>query len=65
MSKAKTHEDFLREMKEKHPNIKVLGTYKNNKTKVKCKCLIDNNIWETTPNKLLYANHGCHLCGGS
>ncbi len=58
----KTHEEFILEIKEKNPNIEILGEYINSKTKIKCKCKIDNNEFEITPSDLLN-NHGCPKCG--
>lgn len=45
-----------------HPDIEVLGTYVNNHSTIKCKCKIDDNIWETTPANLLQG-HSCPVCG--
>ena len=58
----KTTEDFITEMKTINPDIKILGDYINNQTKIKCKCKIDNNEWEATPNTLLH-KEGCPECG--
>ena len=52
-------------MKELHPSIEVLGVYKDSCSPIKCKCLIDGYEWETTPNKLVNAKHGCPKCGKS
>ena len=61
---TKTHEEFIKEMKEINPNIEILGEYVNKRTKIKCKCKIDNHIWYATPNNLLYNNSGCPKCVG-
>ena len=61
--KRKTHEQFVAEMKEIHPNIEVLGQYVNANIKIKCKCLIDNYEWEATPNHLLNGTK-CPKCSG-
>lgn len=58
----KYNEQFLKEMKDKNPNIKILSNYIDAKTKVICKCLIDNFIWDVRPNDLLNG-HGCPKCG--
>lgn len=42
------------------PNIEVLGKYVNNKVKIKVKCTICGNEWETSPNTLL---RGCGCPG--
>lgn len=66
--KAKpTHEEFLNKFYEKNEHaqdIEILGTYKNNHTKILCKCKIDGHEWEVKPNNLLQG-YGCPLCGGS
>ena len=57
-----TNEEFLFQLKDINPNIIPLEEYINNKTKIKCKCLIHNYIWDTTPNKLLTRRTGCPKC---
>ena len=61
MRQRKTNEEFIREMKNINPNIKILGSYSNAHTKVDYQCLIDNNIWCATPNNLLQGK-GCPVC---
>ena len=56
-----SHNDFELKMKEIHPNILLVNKYINNKTKIKCKCLIDDYEWEALPNNLL-KGCGCHKC---
>lgn len=60
--RRKTHKKFIEEMKEKHPEIKVLGTYVNNKTKIECLCNICKTEWSAFPNNLLQKT-GCPQCG--
>ena len=60
----KTTEEFKQEIEEINDNIEILGEYKSNKTKIKCKCKIDGHEWEATPNSLLN-NHGCPKCNES
>lgn len=61
MTRKKTHEEFINEVKNTHPNIIILGVYKNNKTKIKCKCKKCGYEWETTSNNLLKSK-GCREC---
>ena len=61
MGKQKTHEQFVSEMKIQHPNIQILSPYINSKTKLLCKCLIDNYEWMQTPNSL-QQGIGCPKC---
>ena len=62
--RTKVHEDFIQEFYKKNKNaenIEILGEYKGNKTKIKCRCKKDGYIWETTPNTLLKGS-GCPKC---
>ena len=60
----KTHEEFINELREINNNIEVLGKYKDNKTKIKCKCKIDGHEWEAIPKHLLN-RVGCPKCNES
>lgn len=60
--RTKTHEHFIKEMSELHPNIEVLGKYANAYTKILCRCKIDGYEWYATPYNLL-SNKGCPKCG--
>ena len=62
MAKRKTHEEFVKEISVKHPNIKILTEYKNAKSKIKCECLIDGCVWEVSPTNLLNSEFGCPKC---
>ena len=52
----KTTEQFIKEIKEINSDIKVLGEYINNRTKIKVRCKTCGHIWEATPDSLL---QGC------
>ena len=60
----KTQEIFEKELFEINPNIKVIGKYINNHTKIKCECLICGNIWNPTPKELICEKLGCNVCSG-
>jgi len=63
MSRKKTYDEFIDEMKVKHPDIEVLSKeYNGNKEKVQCKCLVDGNVWWARPDNLLNGA-GCRVCG--
>lgn len=49
----KTHEDFIRELENKNPNIIVTGKYITNKDPISCKCKICNHQWTSLPSRLL------------
>lgn len=59
--KTKTHEQFVKEMKQVNPNIDFLTEYKNTGARIKCKCLVDGFEWDATPHILL-EGHGCPEC---
>ena len=53
MSRKKTHEEFVEEMKIVNPNIKIVSRYQSAQEKVMCNCLICDNDWPAKPNNLL------------
>ena len=59
--KPRTPESFVDDMKNINPNIKILGNYIDNKTKIECRCLICDNEWDVLPKSLLQ-RHGCPNC---
>lgn len=63
MPRRKTHEDFVTEIKNKFPNIAVIGVYTNNKTKIEFQCLIDGCLhkWLARPDNIL-SGYGCPEC---
>ena len=61
MSKTKTHAKFVEEIHNLNSNIEILDKYKNSKTKLKFKCLIDNTLWYANPSNLL-SGKGCPQC---
>lgn len=65
MSKRLTIEYIKEELKSINPNIKIISdTYRNNREKLKCVCLLDGYEFEMNWNKLK-AGRGCWKCGGS
>ena len=57
----KTTETFVDEVKNINPNIEIIGEHINSKTKIKCRCIVDNYEWEATPSNLL-KGRGCPEC---
>ena len=57
----KTHEEFVAQLKNINPNIKILGKYIGAKHKIECRCKVCNNKWSTTPDHLLHGK-GCIEC---
>lgn len=62
LSKAKTHEDFVEEMLKIHPNIKVIGKYKNANKRIQVKCNTCGYEWNGVPASML-SGDGCRKCG--
>ena len=60
--RKKTHQEFVAEIAIKHPNIKIVSTYVDSRTKISCKCKICGNKWDVLPTSLL-RGHGCRICG--
>ncbi len=58
---SKTTDQFIDELKQINPTIKVMGEYVNNKTKLTVQCLCCNHVWDVVPASLLNG-HGCPVC---
>lgn len=58
----KTQEEFVNQMKEKHPNIEVVGEYVNNRVKVECKCKTCGKTFMGTPHAMLDGGNDCPNC---
>ena len=53
LSRNKSHEEYVEEVKIKNPVIKVIGIYINAKTKITHKCKVCNKIWDSYPTNIL------------
>lgn len=62
MSRKKTHEEYVIQVKNVNPNIDVIEKYIDAKTKILHECKIDHNQWSARPNNILNGK-GCPLCG--
>jgi hypothetical protein len=63
MSAKRTEEQFLKEMLDIHPTIKVLEKYIKKSKEVKCECLVCKNIFSKKPSNLVTARKsGCPKC---
>lgn len=62
MPRKRTHEEFVKELQVKLPNIVPLEEYKNNNTKIRCRCLIHDEVCESTPKRLLAGHQCCKKC---
>ena len=60
-SKTKLHRQFIEEVSLTNSTIVVLAEYINNKTKIKCKCIICEYIWYPIASSLIQG-YGCPKC---
>lgn len=60
--KRKTHEQFVQQMQELHPNLTVLSEYKGDRIKVKCYCNIHKITFDNTPGRLIQNDYLCPKC---
>lgn len=60
----KTNEQFIKELKEKNPDVLPLENYIDAKTKIKLKCNICGHIWYNNPNSILSGKR-CPECFGT
>ena len=61
MPRRKTHDEFVSEMEQTHPNLRVIGEYKGDKEYVDVYCVIHNYIFPTKPNWLHHGSN-CKFC---
>lgn len=58
---AKSHNDFVSELKKISPTINIKSQYVSSHKKIKCQCSICNYEWMTTPHSLLRGDR-CPKC---
>ena len=61
MSKKRTHEEYVDELKIKNPCVEVVGQYIDANTNTMHHCLVHDVFWETKPSRVLN-RHGCKEC---
>ena len=62
MNKLKSEDEYVVELSEKNPNVKLIGKYYDSLTPTEHLCLIHNVIWKPTPARVL-SGGGCYQCG--
>lgn len=62
MSRKRTNEEFLLEIKKLNPTYDILSEYINCDTNVLCHCNVHNVNFNATPYNLLKGKVGCELC---
>ena len=61
LGRKKSHEQFVRELKEKNPNVVAVDTYAGAKEKMTFRCLVHDVEWRATPSNML-KGCGCQKC---
>lgn len=64
MSRKKTHEEYIEELAEKNPDIKVLEQYNGANVAILHQCKTHNVTWKAYPTNVL-RGHGCPKCGNN
>lgn len=63
MGKRKTHEEYLKQLKDKNISIIPLENYVDAKTKILHRCMVCNYEWTVTPSNII-SSYGCPSCNG-
>ncbi len=62
LAKSKTHEEFIKEMEDRLPDIKVIGKYENANRRILVECKKCGFQWKGVPANLIRGD-GCRKCG--
>ena len=62
MPRKQTHEEFVQDIKNINPTIKIIGKYQKAKERIECSCNICNFEWNPMAYSLKYGI-GCPNCG--
>lgn len=62
--KRKPHDVFLKQVKQKHPRITILGQYENSHSEILCRCDVCGNEWSPIAQSLI-TGYGCSNCSGN
>lgn len=57
----KTHDDFIKEITEINPSVRILGRYTTAKSRIDCECLVCGHKWSPFADDL-HAGKGCPIC---
>lgn len=58
----RTHDEYVNDVKSINPNLDVVDTFIDVKTKIRHRCLIHNIEWMTTPDSVLNSMGLCSQC---
>lgn len=62
MPRKKTHEEYVKELHEKVPHIRVNEEYKGNRVPIEHYCTKHDIAWDTAPFNILQRRNGCKKC---
>lgn len=63
-TRKKSHEQYIKELADKNPNIQAIETYVNANTNIMHRCIVCGYEWMARPSHLLHGL-GCPSCNGS
>ena len=63
--RTKSHDQYVRELKIKSPEIEVIGRYRKSTDTIAVRCLCCGHEWAPTAGTLLQQATGCPICAGS
>ena len=59
--RKKSNEEYLAELSQKNPNVRLLSEYQNARVRVECECAVCGHQWTAKPFNLL-TGFGCPMC---
>ena len=63
--RLKPHEEYVKEVEDKFPNIKIIGDYIGTHNYIRCYCNIHKIEWESIACNILNGAAGCPICNCS
>lgn len=57
----KTHDEYVKEVSERNPDVEIVGQYINSRTPILHKCKLDGCEWMARPYNILFGK-GCPVC---
>jgi len=61
LGRKRTHSEFVSEILEISPSLKIMSEFQGVHVKVEVECAVCNRMWKSEPSSLL-AGHGCATC---
>lgn len=62
LSRIKTHDEFVSDLKQVNPNIEVLSKYRGSHDMITVRCKLDECVWRSYACNVLNGSAGCPSC---